>query len=208
MTQPSNEAGVLAAAAIELGLVLSHDQLERLLTYATLLESIGIEAGVVGPSDRGRVAARHVADSLRAAAVLTPAEIATLDLGSGGGLPGIPVAIASPAVTVGLVESRRRRVGFLELACERLVVDNATPIAQRIESIDGEPVDVCFARALAPLAAAWRLAMPLLRTGGRLVYFAGAETDLTGAEDLGFPVEVRRPVAVASGGPLVIIGRP
>jgi 16S rRNA (guanine527-N7)-methyltransferase len=208
VTQPISDAGVVATAVAELRLDLSPNQIQQLLAYATLLETVGVEVGVVARSDRGRVASRHVADSLRAAAVLTPRETATLDLGSGGGLPGIPVAIAAPAVAVGLVESRRRRVAFLELARERLRLDNATPIAQRIESIDAGPVDVCFARALAPLEAAWRLAMPLLRAGGRLVYFAGAETDLTSAEHLGCPVEFRKPVAVASGGPLVIIGRP
>jgi 16S rRNA (guanine527-N7)-methyltransferase len=208
VTERGREADALGRAAAALGLEFAPDAIQRLRRYVSLLETVGADTGVVARSDVGRAASRHVADSLRAAAVLSPLETTALDLGSGGGLPGIPVAIAKPDVSVGLVESRRRRVGFLELACDRLAIANASPLAARIEALDVAPVDVCFARALAPLVGAWSLAMPLLRPGGRLVYFAGAQSDLSGIDELGTRAEVVPPVAVASGGPLAIIGRP
>jgi 16S rRNA (guanine527-N7)-methyltransferase len=150
---------------------------------------------------------RHIVDSLRAVPVLDDAE-ATADLGSGGGLPGIPVAIARPDVRVRLLDARHRRVGFLELVCARLGLENASPVRTRIEEATIEPWDACFARALAPLPRAWDLATRLLRPGGRLIYFAGADPDLAALAELDAPIRIVPPLAVARGGPLVIIVRP
>src|SRR4029453_5865424 len=101
-----------------------------------------------------------------------PSDTDALDLGSGAGLPGVVVAIARPSLRVGLVEVRRRRVAFLELAVERLGLSNVAVLAMPAGRID-RVVDVCFARALAGLSKTWEIARHLLRPEGRLVYFGG-----------------------------------
>jgi 16S rRNA (guanine527-N7)-methyltransferase len=132
-----------------------------------------------------------------------------VDLGSGAGLPGIPVAIVRPDVRVTLADSQRRRVAFLELARDEIPVSNAHPVHARVEDLEG-PFDAALARAFAPLAAAWTAAVPLLGSGGSLVYFAGASVDV-GGQIAGLspsPASVRTvaaPSLLASAGPLVIM---
>jgi len=116
------------------------------------------------------------------------------------------IAAAAPQLKVGLVETRRRRLAFLELAIERLGLPNASAIPSRIEDLS-EPVDACFARALAPIADCWALASPLLRAGGRLVYFAGDRADPGFFVPAGVRIEVRETPVLESAGPLVIMSQ-
>jgi 16S rRNA (guanine527-N7)-methyltransferase len=198
-------ASVLRAQAGELGVGLDEPQLVRLLAYERLLEERAVPMGLVAEGDVGKIRVRHVLDSLRAAAPLAGARDA-YDLGSGAGLPGIVVAVARPDVWIGLVDSRRRRVAFLELAVAELGLSNVGVLGVRAETLT-EPVDACLARAFAPAAPAWELAEPLLRPGGRLLYFAGRRER---SEDLSarMPVvDVLITPVLESAGPLVIMAR-
>jgi 16S rRNA (guanine527-N7)-methyltransferase len=199
-----SESANLRAQANELGATLDDQQLAKLLTYERLLEQRAVPMGLVAQGDAGKIRVRHVLDSLRAATVIAEARDA-YDLGSGAGLPGIVVAVARPELRIGLVDSRRRRVGFLELAVAELDLPNATVLGVRAETLS-EPVDACLARAFAPATRAWDMAEPILRPGGRLVYFAGTQE---GAEDLrGSPfLEVVSTSVLESAGPLVIMTR-
>ena len=177
----------------------------RLEELAALLDERGVPLGLVSHRDRERIWERHILDCLRVAAEVGVEDRDAYDLGSGAGLPGLVVAIARPDLAVGLVEVRRRRAAFLELAIERMEIANARVIVGRVED-PRNPVDVCFARALAPLTESWRLAVPLLRPGGRLVYFAGkvrAPRSLPGASR----VRIVASSVLESGGPLVIMTR-
>jgi 16S rRNA (guanine527-N7)-methyltransferase len=156
---------------------LSPAQIASLLSYAELLRTRAVPLGLVGERDEGRILSRHVLDSLRAAVVVAPDDGLAYDLGSGAGLPGIPVAIACPGLTVELVESRRRRAAFLELAVQDLELKNARVRLGRVEDLS-VPADLCFARAFAPLITAWEAAAPMLVPGGRLVHFVGSATEL------------------------------
>ncbi len=200
-----SDADALRAQVSELGVDLDVPQLAQLLAYERLLEERAVPMGLVARGDLGRIRVRHVLDSLRAVPPLAKARDA-YDLGSGAGLPGIAVAIARPDLLVRLVDSRRRRVAFLELVVAELRLSNAGVLGVRAETLS-EPVDACLARAFADPARAWELAEPLLRQRGRLVYFAG-RTERT--EDL----EARLPVidvlgtpVLESAGPLVIMAR-
>ena len=183
---------------------LSSEQRRMLERVAALLSGRGVDAGVVAESDRGTVWERHVLDSLRAVAALGPGDRTAYDLGSGAGLPGIPIAIACPDLHVGLVESQRRRVAWLELIVDELALPNAAVIHRRIEAIE-RSADVCFARALAAPGRSWELARPLLRPGGRLVYFAGSSLDRDRTAAIVPVIRFVEP-ALDSSGPLVIIG--
>lgn len=172
--------------------------------YEELLRGRAAAAGMVAPDDLPRLRARHLVDSLRAAAAVEPGDEDAYDLGSGAGLPGVVVAIARPALRVVLVERRRSRAAFLELVVDELGLTNAIVVAGGSEGLH-EPADLVFARALAPPREAWALAEPLLRADGRLVYFAGEgfqpATELPG----GVRAVLLRPLAPA--GPLVIMAR-
>jgi 16S rRNA (guanine527-N7)-methyltransferase len=197
---------VLRSEALALGVPLSPAQARTLLTFERLLVERAVPAGMVAQSDVERMHQRHILDCLRAAAVIRPEDRLAYDLGSGAGLPGLIVAIAVPHLQVALVETRQRRVAFLELAVEKLSLSNAAVRSGRIEELTGE-ADLCLARALAPPARVWSMAERLLRPNGRLVYFAG--------EGAHAPVEVpgvRRITVVGasvleSARPLVIMAR-
>jgi 16S rRNA (guanine527-N7)-methyltransferase len=183
---------------------VSSAQITTLERFSSLLSGRGVELGVVANADRGDVWKRHVLDSLRALPSVEDPDTAAYDLGSGGGLPGVPIAIARPDLHVGLVESQRRRVAWLELVVEELGISNVGVVARRIEDVR-DPVDLCFARALAPAERSWELARPLLRKGGRLAYFAGQTFDPDRvAPDI--PVIRILETPLDSGGPVVIIG--
>jgi 16S rRNA (guanine527-N7)-methyltransferase len=199
------ELGELRAAAESLGIWLSEDRARRLAAFERLLRDHAIPMGIVADSDARRLRERHVLDCLRAATAVETATSA-YDLGSGAGLPGIVVAIAAPALRVGLVESRRRRVSFLELAIQELGVGNARVLPLRVEAVV-EVVDLCFARAFAPLEVAWSQASRLLSPGGRLVYFAGGVPKPAEVPDGARLLEVRTTPVLESAGPLVIMTR-
>lgn len=194
----------LRRTAADLGVALSPSQAGALLELEALLLERAVPAGMVASADAPRLRERHVLDCLRAGAVVERTDRDAYDLGSGAGLPGLVLAVGLPGLRVTLVETRRRRVAFLELAIERLGLTNASVVACRIEDLH-DPVDLCFARALGPPAEAWRLAEPLLRPEGRLVYFAGQSrtpTDVPGARTVTLSTAV-----LERSGPLVIMAR-
>jgi 16S rRNA (guanine527-N7)-methyltransferase len=187
---------------------LGSSQLDLLRAYEHLLANQGVPLGVVSEGDRGRLWDRHIVDSLRAVTCV-PAQATLADLGSGGGLPGIPIAIARPDATVSLVEGRRRRVAFLELAVEALRLPNVHVVAARAQDAR-ILVDGCLARALAPPQEAWKLASPLLPTEGFLVYWAGRSWNRRQVEDLaglGIGVEVCSPPSTVWQGSVVKMAR-
>ena len=200
-----NEAEILLGQAAELGVALDASQAATLLRYEDLLVRRAIPLGAVARSDANRIRDRHILDCLRAGPLVHEGDVAC-DLGSGAGLPGIVVAVAEPAVRVLLVESRATRAAFLELAVQELGLSNAEVVVGRAEELRRE-VDACFARAVAPLPVAWSVARGILRPGGRLVYFAGAELgDPVVPDGAALEAVVRTPV-LESAGPLVIMTR-
>jgi 16S rRNA (guanine527-N7)-methyltransferase len=128
----------------------------------------------VSPAEAHRV---HLDDSLRALEVVRRFRGAIVDVGSGGGVPGIPLAVAMPERVVTLLESSRRKCAFLERwACE---LPNVEVVCGRAEE---QPVDnwgVALAKALASPTVAAEWCLPLVAPGGAVVLFVGptAEAD-------------------------------
>jgi 16S rRNA (guanine527-N7)-methyltransferase len=151
----------------------------------------------------------HLADSLVALEVselLVAEQVA--DLGSGGGFPGLPLAIALPNARFHLVESNRRKCQFIERAIRRARVGNATVVPTRVETWDQcrGAIDVVTARALASPAVVAEYAAPLLRVGGTLIAWRGRRdpaaeaAGVQAAEELGLetrPAMQVRPYAGA-----------
>lgn len=183
----------------------------RLASFGVLLRERAIPLGLVAEGDRDRLWERHIEDCLRARAAFRSEDLVVYDLGSGAGLPGIVLACALPDRRFRLIEPRHRAAAFLELTVERLALENVEVLMARVEDLS-EPADVATARAFAPFERAWAAAFPLLKRGGRLVYFAGEglEEPAAHARALSTPeppaeVEVIEPVD--SWGPLVIMSR-
>jgi 16S rRNA (guanine527-N7)-methyltransferase len=174
--------------------------------FEATLRDRGIERGLVARSDADRLRERHLLDCLRAVVVIEDDDESAYDVGSGAGLPGIVIALARPGLRVRLVEPRSTRVAFLEWVTESLSLDNATVVRGRIED-QLEEVDLCFARAFAPLPAAWEAARRLLRPGGRLVHFSGATSEAPAPVTGSASVRVLATPLLASSGPLTIMTR-
>jgi 16S rRNA (guanine527-N7)-methyltransferase len=201
----------IQAFAAQIGAALPSGAADLLDAFGDLLSSRAVPLGLMSASDRDRVLERHVLDCLRAAAVFRSEDHTAWDLGSGAGLPGIVLACALPERSFHLVESRERAVAFLELAVERLALTNVEVLPSRVEEVMAQ-ADVATARAFAPLEGSWAAAWPLLKPGGRLIYFAG--TGLTGPAEAAraldepeAPGEVHAEALVDSYGSLVIMSR-
>ena len=158
-------------------------QVAQLKRFSDLLAGRGSDFGVISNADRGRVWERHVLDSVRALTCLLPEDESLADVGSGGGLPGIPLAIARPDLAVTLIEPRQGRIAFLELAVQEIGLGNAAVLDARAGEVTTR-FSVCTARALAKPVATWELTSPLLSQGGRVIYFAGRSFEAADLDSL------------------------
>jgi 16S rRNA (guanine527-N7)-methyltransferase len=140
--------------------------------YAAQLCTVAVERGLFGPREPERVWERHVIPGGALGSLVRPGE-RVIDVGSGAGLPGIPLAIARPDVAVTLLEPMERRIVFLqETAAELgLSIDIVRGRGEAAEHVRG---DVVVARAVAPLSRLLSLTLPLLEAGGRVLAVKGA----------------------------------
>jgi len=147
-------------------------ELARAERYAELLAREGVLRGLIGPRETDRLWSRHL---LNSAVVVEacPADGLVVDIGSGAGLPGIPLALARPDLRVTLLEPMARRVSFLEEVVADLALTNVQVQRGRAEDVATRSVDVAVARAVAPLDRLVAMALPMLRPGGRLVALKG-----------------------------------
>ena len=155
---------------------------ESLRAYAALVREWAPRLDLVSPRDLERFEERHVEDSLRAAPLLDELpDGPCVDVGSGAGLPGIPLAIARPDRRWTLLEPRQRRAAFLEEAVRKLgldceVIAVTAEQAARDERLAGSHV-LATARAVAAPAEVRKLCEPLLAPGGATLVFSGAGTE-------------------------------
>jgi len=168
------------AAALRL-VPVSRETAARLDEFVALLLRWQKAVQLVAPSTLPRLWTRHIADSLQIIEH-APAAKRWIDLGSGGGFPGLVVAIAladAPETIVHLVESDTRKAAFLREAA-RIIGAPAEVHAERIESVAERfagDVEIVTARALAPLARLLELAAPLLSGGARGIFLKGQDVD-------------------------------
>lgn len=109
-----------------------------------------------------------------------------VDVGSGGGLPGLPLKIARPGLGITLVEADQAKAAFLVRACAALGLHDVVVVARRAEEVGRDPLyresfDVAVARALAPMPVLAELCLPLVRVGGRLLAQKTGSGDVEGA---------------------------
>jgi 16S rRNA (guanine527-N7)-methyltransferase len=144
--------------------------------YVARLASDGVTRGLIGPREVSRLWERHVLNSA-AVAEAVPDGARVVDVGSGAGLPGIPLGLARPDLTVALVEPMARRVEFLEEAVadlgDRWQVVRGRAEDRSVSAAVGH-VDVVTARAVAALPRLVAWCRGLLRPGAQLVALVGA----------------------------------
>jgi len=143
--------------------------------YARWLVGPGVERGLIGPRESERIWSRHLLNCAVMSSLL-PADARVVDVGSGAGLPGIPLALVRPDVALILVEPLERRVAFLHEVVGALGLSNVTVVRGRADEVVGScgNADVVTSRAVAPLAklAAW--SVPLARSGGQVLAMKGS----------------------------------
>jgi 16S rRNA (guanine527-N7)-methyltransferase len=141
--------------------------------YAEILAGPGVERGIIGPREVDRLWDRHLMNC-EAVAELIPESAVVADVGSGGGLPGLVLAIVRPDLRVTLLEPLLRRTLFLSECMEDLGLRNVEVLRGRAEEWAGRlRADVVTARAVAPLDRLAGWCLPLLRPGGTMLALKG-----------------------------------
>lgn len=172
MSDADDLAFRLRSGADGLGLNLEAEQIDRLLGYLELLDKWGRTYNLTAIRDRRSAVDRHLLDSLAVNAFLAGDRV--LDVGTGAGLPGIPLAIVNPGKTFVLLDRSSKKIRFVRQAIMSLGLKNAEAVAARVEDFAPEaPFDVVLARAFASLADIWGGAAPLLAPGGRVLAMKG-----------------------------------
>src|SRR5919107_1824928 len=169
---------LLEAQVAAWGLRLGRGRLERLLEYARLLAGYDL-ANVIGTRDVDEILLSHVLDSLSCLLHRPLSHAGRLaDVGSGGGLPGIPIKIVKPELATTLVESIGKKADFLRFAVESLALENVEVANVRVEEFGREQgcrraYDIVTSRAVARLSVVAEYGVPLLENGGRVVAMKG-----------------------------------
>ena len=147
--------------------------LDKARLYAAALVRDGDELGLLGPREMPRLWSRHILNSAVVSELV--ADGATVaDVGSGAGLPGIPMAIAQPKAHFTLIEPMERRSNWLIEQVDALGLTNVTVKRARAEEV-GEVFDVVTARAVSALPKLLRLTVPLTRDGGVILALKGSK---------------------------------
>ncbi|MCM2355358.1 MAG: 16S rRNA (guanine(527)-N(7))-methyltransferase RsmG [Arenimonas sp.] len=168
----------------------------RLLDYLALLDRWNRTYNLTAIRDQGEMLSKHLLDSLSMWPHVRDGKLA--DLGTGPGLPGIPLALARPGLQVTLVESNGKKTRFLREVVRQLGLANVRVLESRAEAVD-EPgaYDQITARAMDTLAGILAVGGHLLAPGGRLLAMKGQRPDAEiAALPPGWRVETVQPLAV------------
>lgn len=175
-------AAAIAGCAAALGLTLDRTQCERLAAFADLLERWGRTYNLTAIRDRDTLLTHHLADCLAVVGPLQrhlstragPASL--LDVGSGGGLPGVVLAVACPTLAVCCVDAAAKKAAFVRQVAAELGLPNLRAVHARVEAID-ERFDVVASRAFASLADFTALTRQRLAPGGVWLAMKGRRPD-------------------------------
>ena len=153
------------------------EHLPAMVRYAELLAGPGVERGLIGPREVDRLWERHLLNCGAVAELIAPG-LDVVDVGSGGGLPGIPLAIAFPDVSVTMVDIVQKKTAFLTQCRAELGLANAQSHWGHVEKLaDATGYGVITSRAFAELVDFVNLAGHLLAPGGRMVAMKGVRPD-------------------------------
>ena len=182
-------------------LVLTDHQIGQLSQYLDLLLSANEKMNLTRIESRSAAEVGHVGDALTLLPFLPRTAHRLADVGSGGGVPGIPLAIARPDVTVLLIESTQKKAAFLKAAISELGLTNVTVSSMRAEDVGNsdarETFDIVTARAVGTMNFLSEWCLPLVKKGGKLLAMKGAKI----TEEMPLAIKVIR--TVGGGEPIV-----
>lgn len=158
----------LHAAARYSGLTLNSSQIRAFEVYSDWLRDEGVRAGGLGPDETERLERRHLADSLLFASLIPDGAGRVWDLGTGVGLPGIPLAITLPEIEFRLIDRSGRRIDLLRRVVRILDLPNCEVLQGEINELNGK-VGTIVARASLPPADLSRIAMAHLKLNGAMI---------------------------------------
>jgi 16S rRNA (guanine527-N7)-methyltransferase len=179
-------AEILRHGAAELGVSLDATAVSRFLELLALLQDAGRQLNLTAVREPEAIVRRHFLESLALGVLLEQRSLLSpgtrmLDLGSGGGFPGLPLKLLQPQIALYLLEATAKKAGFLHQAIAELELSEAYVLAGRAETLARDAAlrgsfDVVSARAVAHLAALVELALPFLRLDGTLAAIKGSRT--------------------------------
>lgn len=182
--------------------------LDLLTKFGLLVYEHADRFGLISRHDRSSLFTRHVLDSMNPISLFDRPPVSTLDVGSGAGFPGIPLAVLWSETSMTLLEGREKKAAFLERAVRELDLKNTRVVPARLEDLAAGPpthpqtstqesgFDSVFVRALGSLPKLLALAQPMCTPGAHWVYFLGsgssAEEIITKLREVGLSAEVAR----------------
>lgn len=205
MSESSAVPEFVARELAALDVSLRDDRLALLGRYLDLLLEANTRFNLTAVKDRGTAWRRHILDSLTVLPGLADlrAEARVADVGSGGGLPGIPVAIARPDLALTLIEATGKKARFLEECAAALGLANVRAVHARAETLGHDKshrsaYEAVVCRAVGPMREMLEYTLPLVRLGGLLLAMKGptVEAELETAADA---------MAVLGGGELQVV---
>lgn len=155
--------------------IVPREAQERLERFAALLFDWASTLNLISKNDRGAIWDRHIADCLQLVPLIKPGIDRGIDMGSGGGFPGLVLALAT-GISFDLIESDRRKAAFLREAV-RATGARARVHAARVESVGLPPAKLVTARALAHLPELLCLSAPHLAPDGHCLFMKGTSVD-------------------------------
>jgi 16S rRNA (guanine527-N7)-methyltransferase len=150
------------------------DQIDQARSFAQTLANDSDELGLLGPRELDKLWSRHILNSAVVAELVRPGD-KVADVGSGAGLPGIPMAIARPDAEFVLIEPMERRSSWMLQVVEDLGLKNVRVLRSRAEDVTEQDFDIVTARAVAALDKLLKLCVPLLKPGGALIALKGSK---------------------------------
>ena len=169
----------LAARLKACGIPFDPELPEKLLRYHALLMDWNTRMDLTAVTDEAEMMDRHYVDSLMALRFgLIPRKGRIIDVGTGAGFPGMPLALACPEMQVTLMDAQQKRLTFLQAVIDELQVRNVTLVHSRAEDgarlpLHREQYDLAVARAVAPLAVLAEYLLPYVRVGGSALCWKG-----------------------------------
>jgi len=152
---------------------LDNAAVEKFVVFIRLLEKWNRVTNLTAVRDPLQMVTRHILDSLAVVPFLTRGSL--LDVGTGAGLPGVPIAIASPGLDVTLLDSNAKKLRFVRQATAELGLDNVQVVQARMQEYQpGRSFDMVISRAVASLDELYQQTVHLLRPGGRMLFMKGA----------------------------------
>ena len=162
----------LASGLARLGLDVPAEAVENLLAYVELLKEWSRTYNLIAPGDRNALLGRHILDSLSIAPWLRPGSL--LDVGTGAGFPGLPLAIIKPEMEVTLVDGAGKKIRFIRHVARTLKLENIHPLHQRAEQMDGsQQFANITSRAFSSLSEFAELVKPCMDANSRLLAMKG-----------------------------------